>query len=92
MRCASRKRSVVINGRHTSLSLEEPFWNIVRRIAREKKMTIAKLVEQIDSKHEQNNLSSAVRVYILDHFLQEEARLADFDAMVEGTAVTSVGE
>ena len=62
------KRSVVLSGRKTSISLEEPFWQALREIARERGITTAALLISIASKRVEGNLSSAVRVFVLEHF------------------------
>ena len=58
------KHSVIISGHSTSLSLEPEFWAELRSIAGDKKIPVAKLIEQIDNTR-QGNLSAAVRVYVL---------------------------
>ncbi len=61
-----RKQSVIIAGRHsTSISLEEEFWQQLKEIAAEKNMSINQLVTEIDRERKLENLSSAIRVYIL---------------------------
>lgn len=68
------KKSVVIAGRHeTSISLEKEFFEELNLICREKKLSLNQLVTQIDSQRESENLSSAIRVYILKH-LKEKNR------------------
>lgn len=60
------KRSVVLNGHRTSVSLEQPFWNMVREIARAEQKTVSSLLCQIDEARGEANLSSAVRVFVLE--------------------------
>jgi len=48
--------------------LEEPFWCALREIAEQKSMTLAALVAAIDAERTQTGLSSAVRIYVLEHF------------------------
>lgn len=63
-----KKISVIIAGRHqTSISLEDEFWLELQAIAKEKSLTINQIVTEIDSIREHENLSSAIRVYILKH-------------------------
>lgn len=64
-RTAPRKRSVVIAGHRTSVSVEEPFWQALREIARERGIPLARLVAEIDRDRE-GNLSSAIRLYVLN--------------------------
>lgn len=61
------KRSVVIGGHKTSVSLEEPFWNEVRAIAQTERITVSNLLRRIDRERSNANLSSAIRVYVLEH-------------------------
>lgn len=61
-----KKKSVVIAGRHsTSISLEDEFLTELENIAKQKRVSINQLVTEIDSKREHENLSSAIRIYIL---------------------------
>jgi predicted DNA-binding ribbon-helix-helix protein len=59
------KRSVSISGHRTSISLEEPFWQILREIAEREKLSIQALIGRIDAEREEQNLSSAIRVFVL---------------------------
>ncbi|HEY2210802.1 MAG TPA: ribbon-helix-helix domain-containing protein [Bradyrhizobium sp.] len=61
------KRSVVIRGHKTSISLEEPFWSQVRAIADAQGVTMSNLLRGIDDDREDANLSSAIRVFVLQH-------------------------
>jgi predicted DNA-binding ribbon-helix-helix protein len=63
------KRSIVIEGHKTSISIEDIFWNSLKEIARDRAMTLSKLVASIDaSRVAGSNLSSAIRVFVLDRF------------------------
>lgn len=67
-----QKKSVVIAGRHqTSISLENEFYTELESIAKEKNISINSLVTEIDSKREHENLSSAIRVYILKYLKEK---------------------
>jgi predicted DNA-binding ribbon-helix-helix protein len=68
MKSAVVKRSVVIGGHKTSVSLEDEFWIQLREIAGAKQATVSHLLAQIDERRERHNLSSAIRVYVLEHF------------------------
>jgi len=57
------KRSVVIAGRKTSISLEDEFWNGLKAIARHHQRTLSSVVGEIDQKRH-GNLSSAIRVFV----------------------------
>jgi predicted DNA-binding ribbon-helix-helix protein len=62
------KRSIVIAGHKTSVSLEEAFWRSLKEIARERGITLSELVASIDSGRRHGNLSSAIRLFVLDHY------------------------
>ena len=63
-----RKRSVVIGGHKTSVSLEEAFWSAIREITIERGMSMSAMIEQIDSAKQQSNLSSAIRLFVLEYY------------------------
>ena len=60
--------SVAVSGHKTSVSLEEPFWQALREIATARGLTVRALISLVDEKREQGNLSSALRVFVLQHF------------------------
>jgi len=60
------KRSIVVAGHKTSVSLEEAFWNGMKEISGLRDMTLSELVGEIDSNRQQGNLSSAIRLFVLD--------------------------
>ena len=62
------KRSVVVGKRKTSISLENEFWDSLREIARSQQMPLSMLLAAIKDKYQQYSLSSAIRIFILDHF------------------------
>ena len=62
------KRSIVIAGHKTSVSLEDAFWQGLKEIATEREMTISDLVATIDTDRHDGNLSSAIRLFVLDHY------------------------
>ena len=59
------KRSVSITGHRTSISLEEPFWEELREIAQRDKLSVQALIGRIDAERGEQNLSSAIRVFVL---------------------------
>ena len=67
-----RKRSVVIAGHRTSLSLEQAFWDVLKTIAARRGLSVARLLAEID-KSRRGNLSSAARLFVLD-WLRQSAR------------------
>jgi|SRR5437879_1258958 predicted DNA-binding ribbon-helix-helix protein len=60
------KHSVIIGGHKTSVSLEEPFWKVLKEIAALRNMPLSNLVALIDVEREHANLSSAIRLFILE--------------------------
>ncbi|MGE3149604.1 MAG: ribbon-helix-helix domain-containing protein [Pseudorhodoplanes sp.] len=65
------KRSVVIAGHKTSVSLEDAFWKSLKRIANERRMTLSDLVAAIDTERQHGNLSSGIRLFVLEYFQQQ---------------------
>jgi predicted DNA-binding ribbon-helix-helix protein len=61
------KRSTIVGGHKTSISLEEAFWSELKEIAYRQQATVSKLITQIDETRQQSNLSSAIRLYVLEH-------------------------
>ena len=70
---AVRKRSCVIDGHKTSVSLEEPFWRELKKVAEERGMSLGRLIEQIDARRGKDNLSSSLRVFVLERCLERSA-------------------
>ncbi len=62
------KRSVVVGGHKTSVSLEDAFWKGLKDIATRRGMTLSTQIDAIDRSRRTNNLSSAIRLYVLEHF------------------------
>jgi predicted DNA-binding ribbon-helix-helix protein len=62
------KRSIVITGHKTSVSLEDAFWTGLKDIASARNMTLSELVASIDADRRQGNLSSAIRLFVLDYY------------------------
>jgi predicted DNA-binding ribbon-helix-helix protein len=62
------KRSIVIAGHKTSVSLEDAFWKGLKDIAVDRQITLSDLVALIDTERRHGNLSSAIRLFVLDHY------------------------
>ena len=62
------KRSIVVGRHKTSVSLEEPFWKALKDIASKRRQTLSELVGSIDAERTSGNLSSAVRLFVLNHY------------------------
>ena len=68
MRNGIRKRSVVISGRKTSVSVEDEYWSSLKEISVLKGLTVTQLLSQIDADRSQENFSSAIRIFVLRHY------------------------
>lgn len=74
MKTAVIKRSIFINGKKTSVSLENEFWDALHEIAEQNNTTAAKLAGEIARQRSTVNLSSAIRVYVYKHFRTREGK------------------
>ena len=83
MKSAVLKRSVVIGGHKTSVSLEDAFWTSLKTIAGDRDITLSDLVASIDTDRRAGNLSSAIRLFVLDHY---RAQLANGNTADEAPA------
>ena len=71
------KRSIVIAGHKTSVSLEDAFWRGLKDIALSRRITLSDLVGTIDAERRHGNLSSAIRLFVLDHYQAQTAAHAE---------------
>ena len=72
------KRSVIVGGHKTSISLEDAFWSGLKEIAQAQGATLAQTVTEIDTtrqQNKQNNLSSAIRLFVLGHIRDQKMRV-----------------
>ena len=72
---------VACAGRKTSVSLEDEFWNSLKKIARERGTTLVELVAAIDGDRQHANLSSAIRLFVLGVY-RDQASLKRVDAPI----------
>ncbi|MBO0759349.1 MAG: ribbon-helix-helix domain-containing protein [Bradyrhizobiaceae bacterium] len=87
------KRSIVIAGHKTSVSLEDAFWRGLKEIAGGRDMTLSDLVSTIDSDRRHGNLSSAIRLFVLDFYRSQTVSVqveADNSVQREQTAAGGV--
>ena len=70
------KRSVVLAGHKTSVSLEDAFWKSLKEIAGYRHMTLSALLAAIDSERQHGNLSSAIRLFVL-RFYRDQLEVRD---------------
>jgi predicted DNA-binding ribbon-helix-helix protein len=81
MKSSVIKHSIVISGHKTSVSLEVEFWKALKEIASSRDLTAPEIIAAIDSTRKQPNLSSAIRLFVLEHYCSSAAvasqRMAD---------------
>ena len=61
------KRSIVLDGHKTSISLEDEFWKVFREIACQQTTKLSTLVSQVEQTRNDLNLSPAIRLFVLNH-------------------------
>ena len=71
MKSAVTKRSIVIAGHKASISLEDAFWNALKTIAAERNLKVSQLLAAIDTQRQTGNLSSALRLFVLNHAIEK---------------------
>jgi predicted DNA-binding ribbon-helix-helix protein len=86
MKSTVAKRSIIIGGHKTSVSLEDGFWSALKEIAQERNETLSHLVATIDANRQGGNLSSAIRLFVLDRYRREPAVLQNASADAERVA------
>ena len=74
MKSAIVKRSIILSGHNTSVSLEDAFWEGLKDIAKNRRTTLSDLIGGIDLDREEGNLSSALRLFVLNHYQAQAAR------------------
>jgi predicted DNA-binding ribbon-helix-helix protein len=80
------KRSIVIAGHKTSVSLEDGFWKGLKEIASGRGLTLSEMVAAIDAERAHGNLSSAIRLFVLDHYRRQIGKAAEVGATAEKPA------
>ena len=63
------RRTISLNGRASCVSLEDAFWAALKEIAATQQRPVFDLIAEIDSKRQHSNLSSAIRLFVLNHYL-----------------------
>ncbi|RDV05016.1 ribbon-helix-helix domain-containing protein [Undibacter mobilis] len=84
------KRSIVIAGHKTSVSLEDAFWQGLKEIAVLRQMTLSDLVASIDTDRRHGNLSSAIRLFVLDYYRAQGGPQKASDSLLEGATPQGV--
>jgi predicted DNA-binding ribbon-helix-helix protein len=73
MRSPVAKRSIYIDGHKTSVTLEDAFWQGLKEIAQARRMTMSDLIGEIDAQRQHSNLSSGLRLFVLDFYRKQVA-------------------
>ena len=84
------KRSIVVAGHKTSVSLEDAFWESLKDIAKARRVTLSDLVGGIDTNREHGNLSSAIRLFVLGHYQKRAASDPIVDKFARAAEYTNV--
>jgi predicted DNA-binding ribbon-helix-helix protein len=90
MNSTVKKRSIAIGGHKTSVSLEDYFWTSLKQIAHERTTTVSELVGVLAAAREVGNLSSTIRVFVLDHYRSNVASMALLGREVSATPRTEI--
>ena len=62
------KRSILLAGRNSSVSLEDEFWNALKKIANDRHVTLSELIGDINAQRQHGNLSSTLRLFVLEYY------------------------
>jgi len=86
------KRSIVVGGHKTSVSLEDAFWKGLKEIASKREVTLSQLVGSVDAERRHGNLSSGLRLFVLDYYRSmivpaPATRVSDLDGAVAARSV-----
>jgi predicted DNA-binding ribbon-helix-helix protein len=73
MNSTVKKRSIVIGSHKTSISLEDIFWTCLKQIAHERATTVSEIIGALDASDKRGNLSSTIRVFVLERYLNSAA-------------------
>jgi predicted DNA-binding ribbon-helix-helix protein len=65
------KRSVLLKGKKTSVSLEEPFWSVMKDITGHRGVPMGVVIGEIDKSRKNTNLSSAIRTHVLKYVMSK---------------------
>jgi len=86
MKSMIAKRSIMINNHKTSVSLEDEFWSALKEIAQQRNQKLSALIAFIDSERTTGNLSSALRLFVLDQYRSNTSGAARSDKAVSTAA------
>src|SRR6266571_353860 len=80
------KRSIVVAGHKTSVSLEDAFWSGLKEIAARRVTTLSELVSEVDNQRQHTNLSSALRLFVLDFYRGQNSKMESDEQMPDDGA------
>jgi predicted DNA-binding ribbon-helix-helix protein len=92
MQSAVLKRSIVVAGHKTSVSLEDAFWNGLKEIGDERHMTLSNLVAAIDAQRQHGNLSSAIRLFVLDFYRGQLSQAKEGHTRTQGVRLPTLSQ
>ena len=88
MKSLVTKRLIIVGRHKTSVSLEAAFWQALREIADERRETLSQVVASIDKERPFANLSSAIRLFVLEYYRNRHQR-KEAVSVALGTAKSS---
>jgi predicted DNA-binding ribbon-helix-helix protein len=91
MKSSVVKRSIVIAGHKTSVSLEDEFWKAFKQIADERDLTTSELAATINAYRQHANLSSAIRLFVLGQYRDQLGFYREESSDHQGLPEQSVG-
>jgi len=68
MQSPIRKRSIIVSGHKTSISLEDAFFSALKEIAQQRRSTLSEMIAEVDRSRSEGNLSSALRLLVLNFY------------------------
>ena len=68
-----KKHSVELSGHRTSLAIEDEFWIELKKIAKQKNISLRQLLIQIDNAHV-HNLASSIRLFVLKYYISQNEK------------------
>jgi predicted DNA-binding ribbon-helix-helix protein len=86
MKSMIAKRSIMINNHKTSVSLEDEFWTALKEIAQQRNQKLSALIALVDSERTTGNLSSALRLFVLDQYRSNTGGAVRSDKVVSTAA------
>jgi predicted DNA-binding ribbon-helix-helix protein len=92
MQSAVLKRSIVVDGHKTSVSLEDAFWNGLKEIGVERHMTLSQLIAAIDAQRQHGNLSSAIRLFVLDFYRDQLSQAKEGRNRTQGVRLPTLSQ